>query len=75
MVCTLPLKRQTFTTALAAVAGEFVTADAAELALAQGVMRVEQPDPYLSEYFQWLADLIKKRMKECPRKPFHESGK
>ena len=28
-------------------------------------------DPFLGEYFQWLADRIDKRMKENPRRPFH----
>jgi hypothetical protein len=31
------------------------------------------PDPYLAEYFQWLAERIDERMKENPRKPFFES--
>jgi hypothetical protein len=26
-------------------------------------------DPYMGEYFQWLADLIAKRMRDNPRKP------
>lgn len=38
-------------------------------------VRVETNDPFLSEYFQWLAELIDKRMKENPRKPFHELKK
>jgi hypothetical protein len=29
-------------------------------------------DPFLGEYFQWLAEKIDRRMKECPRKPFNE---
>jgi hypothetical protein len=33
-------------------------------------MRIELGDPYLSEYFQWIAGLIDKRLKEKPRKPF-----
>ena len=37
-------------------------------------MRVNQPDPFLGEYFQWLAESIDKRMKENPRKPFHETS-
>lgn len=35
-------------------------------------VRKKTNDPFLSEYFQWLAELIDKRMKENPRKPFHE---
>jgi len=37
-------------------------------------MRVNQPDPFLSEYFQWLAEQIDKRLKENPRKPFYEDA-
>jgi len=32
-------------------------------------------DPFLAEYFQWLAELIDRRMKETPRQPFYEKGK
>jgi hypothetical protein len=32
-------------------------------------------DPFLGEYFQWLAEFIGKRMKDHPRKPFHETMK
>jgi hypothetical protein len=35
-------------------------------------MREKQPDPFLGEYFQWLAEQIDKRMRENPRKPFFE---
>jgi hypothetical protein len=35
-------------------------------------MRVKLPDPFLGEYFQWLAEEIDQRMRECPRKPFYE---
>jgi hypothetical protein len=33
-------------------------------------MRVKTEDPFLGEYFQWLADLIEGRMRDNPRKPF-----
>jgi hypothetical protein len=36
-------------------------------------IRVDQPDPFLGEYFQWLAESIDKRMKEQPRQPFYKS--
>ncbi|MFL5788749.1 MAG: hypothetical protein ACJ748_11895 [Flavisolibacter sp.] len=36
-------------------------------------MREHQPDPFLGEYFQWLAERIDKRMKEQPREPFYKS--
>ncbi len=38
-------------------------------------VRETQPDPFLAEYFQWLAERIDERMRENPRKPFHETGK
>ena len=34
-------------------------------------MRQTQHDPFLGEYFQWLAENIDRRLKENPRKPFH----
>lgn len=37
-------------------------------------IRENQPDPFLGEYFQWLAESIDKRMKENPRKPFYQSA-
>ncbi len=36
-------------------------------------IREKQPDPFLGEYFQWLAEQIEKRMRENPRQPFHIS--
>lgn len=35
-------------------------------------IRESAPDPYLGEYFQWLAEQIDKRLKEKPRRPFFE---
>jgi len=37
-------------------------------------IRRQTPDPFLGEYFQWLAEQIDKRMKENPRKPFYTTG-
>ncbi len=34
-------------------------------------IRVNQPDPFLGEYFQWLAERLDQRMRENPRKPFY----
>jgi hypothetical protein len=35
-------------------------------------MREKQPDPFLGEYFQWLAERIDERMRKNPRIPFHQ---
>ena len=35
-------------------------------------MREKLPDPFLSEYFQWLAERFDERMQQNPRKPFYE---
>jgi hypothetical protein len=37
-------------------------------------IREKAPDPFLGEYFQWLAEKIDDRMKKNPRKPFHETS-
>jgi hypothetical protein len=37
-------------------------------------MREKNPDPFLGEYFQWLADTIAKRMAENPRQPFYKNS-
>ncbi len=36
-------------------------------------MREKNPDPYLAEYFQWMAEQIDKKMHEKPRKPFFQN--
>lgn len=38
-------------------------------------MRVKTEDPFLAEYFQWLAERIDERMKRNPREPFFESNR
>ncbi|MBS1903376.1 MAG: hypothetical protein JSS75_06725 [Bacteroidetes bacterium] len=35
-------------------------------------MRTSIPDPFLGEYFQWLAERIDERMRESPREPFYK---
>ena len=37
-------------------------------------IRVNQPDPFLGEYFQWLAEHVDERLKINPRRPFFETG-
>jgi hypothetical protein len=36
--------------------------------------REKQEDPFLSEYFQWLAEQMEERLKVNPRKPFFEKA-
>jgi hypothetical protein len=36
-------------------------------------LREKQPDPFLGEYFQWLAERIEERMRHNPRRPFYET--
>jgi hypothetical protein len=38
-------------------------------------MRNKMPDPYLAEYFQWLAGCIEERMRDHPRPPFYAQKK
>jgi len=38
-------------------------------------IRVKSKDPYLSEYYQLLAESIDRRMNENPRKPFYQDAK
>jgi hypothetical protein len=37
-------------------------------------MRENLPDPFMAEYFQWLAERINQRMREHPREPFYKVG-
>jgi hypothetical protein len=36
-------------------------------------IRLKQPDPFLGEYFQWLAERITERMQANPRRPYFET--
>lgn len=36
-------------------------------------IRINRPDPFLGEYFQWLAEQLKTRLEKHPRKPFYQS--
>ena len=38
-------------------------------------IRENQPDPFLGEYFQWLAEKINKQMRDNPRRPFFETNR
>jgi hypothetical protein len=37
-------------------------------------MREKAPDPFLGEYFQWLAELLEKRMRDNPRPPVYRAS-
>jgi hypothetical protein len=37
------------------------------------VLNLRETDPFLSEYFQWLAERINERLRENPRKPFYQT--
>ena len=49
--------------------GSFVTTSWEKYKPMFSDMRIKLPDPFLGEYFQWLAEGIDKRMKEKPRDP------
>jgi hypothetical protein len=53
--------------------GSFVTASWDKLSTIIEDMREKLPDPFLSEYFQSLAESLHARMQLHPRKPFHEA--
>jgi len=54
--------------------GSFVTTAWEKYKILFQDIRVNQPDPFLGEYFQWLAEKIDERMRENPRKPFYTSN-
>ena len=35
---------------------------------------IRETDPFLNEYFQWLAERISERMARHPRQPFYQTG-
>jgi hypothetical protein len=55
--------------------GSFVTTAWEKYKIMFQDIREKAPDPFLGEYFQWLAERIDERMRENPRKPFHETDK
>ena len=55
--------------------GTFVTTSWEQFKPVVMDMREKNPDPFLNEYFQWMAEQIDKRMKERPRAPFFLSDK
>jgi hypothetical protein len=55
--------------------GAFVTTAWEKYKIMFQDIREKTPDPFLGEYFQWLAEQIDERMQKNPRKPFHEINK
>jgi len=55
--------------------GSFVTTSWEKYKTLFTDMREKTPDPFLGEYFQWLAERIDERMQQNPRKPFYQNKK
>ena len=53
--------------------GSFVTLAWEKYKILFQDIREKQPDPFLGEYFQWLAERIDERMRQNPRRPFYET--
>jgi hypothetical protein len=55
--------------------GSFVTTSWKKYKIIFEEIRAKHSDPFLGEYFQWLAGYISDRMQKQPRKPFYETHK
>ena len=55
--------------------GSFVTTSWEKYKILFTNIRETTPDPFLGEYFQWLAERIDERMKAKPRQPFYLTGR
>jgi hypothetical protein len=55
--------------------GLFVTTAWQKYKMVFTEIRERHSDPCLGEYFQWLAESIRDRMRKEPRKPFYEIHK
>lgn len=53
--------------------GSFVTASWEKYKATFLDVREKTPDPFLGEYFQWLAERIDERMRDNPRPPYYQS--
>ena len=51
--------------------GSFVTTSWEKYKAMFNDVREKNNDPFLGEYFQWLAEYIDERMQQNPREPFH----
>ena len=57
------------------ILGSFVTTSWQKYKIVFEDIRKKHSDPFLGEYFQWLAAYINDRMQKDQRKPFHEMHK
>jgi hypothetical protein len=55
--------------------GSFVTTSWDKFKIVILDIREKRSDPFLSEYFQWLAERLSERMQMKPREPFFKSAK
>ena len=55
--------------------GSFVTTSWEKYKTAYLDIREQTTDPYLGEYFQWLAERLDERMRKKPRKPFYKTAR
>ena len=55
--------------------GSFVTSSWEKYKVIFQDIRQKQPDPFLGEYFQWLAERLEERMRLKPRRPYFENRK
>jgi len=53
--------------------GSFITSSWEKYKPIMLKLRERNSDPYLAEYFQWMAQMIEKRLNENPRLPFFEA--
>ncbi|MBS7565351.1 hypothetical protein KHS38_13140 [Mucilaginibacter sp. Bleaf8] len=54
--------------------GSFVTTTWKKYKPAMLDMRTKTEDPYLAEYFQWLAERLEHQMSVRARKPFYQAS-
>jgi hypothetical protein len=54
--------------------GSFVTSSWGKYKSLFLEIREKQPDPFLGEYFQWLAERLDERMRLNPRRPFYQKN-
>jgi hypothetical protein len=53
--------------------GSFVTTAWQKYKVIFEEIRIKHSDPFLGEYFQWLAEYINDTSQKNPRKPFYET--